>query len=117
MELEGSCFFQCCLVDFHRRTAFIEGNGTVFPKVGLRIDRRLRILVGQMGDVLREPLLIKRSIDGCTMPCEEDPPAIIPALKEPACPTKRHGFFYGFLVIADRKRLKRDLFVNIPLRE
>ena len=72
-ELERGCFFQCRLVDFHGRPAFIEGNGSVFPKPGLRIDRRLCILGSQLGDILGEVLLIKRSIDGRTMPGEEDP--------------------------------------------
>ena len=113
--MERGCFFQCRLVDFHGRPAFIEGNGSVFPKPGLRIDRRLRILGGQLGDILDEVLLIKRSINGRTMPCEEDPPAIVPALKEPARPSKSHGFLYGLLVIADRERAEGDLFVSILL--
>ena len=114
-ELESGCFFQCRSVNFHRRPAFIEGNRSILPKPGLRIDRRLCILGSQLRDILGEVLLIKGSIDGRTMPGEEDPPAITPALEEPARPSKSHGFLYGFLVIADRKRPEGDLFVRILL--
>ena len=49
------------------------------------------------------------------MPGEEDPPAIVPALEEPARPSKSHGFLYGLLVIADRERAEGYLFVSILL--